>query len=89
MGVAKLHWPGQRARHAFLPCFSAGELQEDSKVTVGADAKGLTFKVTSDPAAAAARSAAAATNSNSTAGVKRAQMYVEEPEDEDDDLMDE
>lgn len=63
-----------------------GDLPDDSKVTVGVDANGLTFSVKPDEAAAAARAAM------SGASVKRAKLdnMINNTEwDEDEDLMDE
>lgn len=64
----------------------SGDLPDDSKVTVGVDANGLTFSVKPDEAAAAARAAM------SGASVKRAKLdnMINNTEwDEDEDLMDE
>jgi hypothetical protein len=51
----------QRHPHPNLP---AGELPDDSKVTVGAGPQGLTFDVKPDEAAAAARAAEASRRSS-------------------------
>ena len=62
----------------------AGDLPDDSKVTVGVDSEGLTFSVEPDEAAAAARAAAAGASLKRT----RLESMIKSMEDEDEDNYD-